>query len=292
MSVYQLSNNSLTIKVNSFGAELCSVYSKQFDIEYIWQAKPEIWARHAPHLFPIVGKLKNNSFVFEGKQYTLPQHGFARDLEFICIDKSESFVCFELVANEKSLTNFPFHFSLQIKFELINNTLIIGYEVFNPDNNTLLFSLGAHPAFNCPLEINEKFTDYELVFNTDKGLETTNLVDGLIISNQTQPLPLINKRLPITKQLFDNDALVFCNQQINELSMQSTNTGRGITLNCKDWPYFGIWTKKNTEEFVCLEPWYGIADFIESDGILNNKKGIIKLNTNQKFQSSFTITFY
>ena len=291
MSFFQLQNKNLSVKVNSFGAELCSVFSKELNLEYIWQADSSVWARHAPNLFPIVGKLKNNVFTYQDESYELPQHGFARDSEFICVEQTDSTLVFELTAGTESLEKFPFHFSLQVTYTLNENILSTAYSVFNPDNYDLYFSVGAHPAFNCPLGENEKFEDYKLVFPDKVQLIINQLSDGLIAEN-TKQIDLNDNSLPVTKALFDNDALVFMNSQISEVQLISSATQHGVTMKCGNWPYFGIWTKKGTEQFVCLEPWYGIADMANSNNEFTQKTGIIKLAPEQNFKCSFDISFY
>lgn len=291
MSVYQISNNLLSVKVNSFGAELCSIFSKEADIEYIWQADPKLWARHAPNLFPIVGKLKDGTFNYENKTYTLPQHGFARDQEFICVENSKNKLCFELVASEKTLEIFPFHFSLIIEYTLTENKLAVEYKVFNPDNEKLLFSLGAHPAFNCPLQTNETFEDYELHFNEKKSLSINKLNAGLI-SSETATIELENGSLPLSTKLFETDALVLKNYQVTGVKLISKKTNHGVNLFCQNWPYFGIWTKPSTSKFICLEPWQGIADSITANGDLEEKEGIIALNEGQTFKAALVFDFF
>lgn len=291
MPFFELHNNLLSIKVNSLGAELSSVISSKTSIEYIWQADKNVWARHAPNLFPIVGKLKNGEFTYESKNYKLPQHGFARDNEFICIEHTDDFVLFELTASETTLVNYPFHFSLKIGYRLVENKVITSYSVFNPDNSDLYFSVGAHPAFNCPLQSGESFSDYELVFEDKKSLTINTLNDGLI-SSQTKQMQLDGNKLKVTKQLFDNDALVFMNSQIDEVQLVSTKTKHGVSLISKDWPYYGIWSKKGTEEFICLEPWNGIADNDTTSGNLVEKTGVIKLKSEQYFNCSFDLLFF
>lgn len=291
MSVFQLQNNQLTIKVNSFGAELCSSVFNESNIEYIWQANASVWARHAPNLFPIVGKLKGGQFTYHNQFYSLPQHGFARDNEFICVEQSEYHLLFELTANEKLMQNFPFHFSLQIGYKLIGNRIDVSYSVFNPDNTQLYFSVGAHPAFNCPLQNNESFEDYELVFPNKDSLIINTLNDGLI-THHTKKVPLENNTLKVSKQLFDNDALVFMNQQIEEVKLVSNKSKHGVSLVSKGWPYYGIWSKKGTEQFVCLEPWYGIADSEAMMETFEKKTGIIKLEPEQTFNCSFEILLF
>ncbi len=289
MGVYTLSNGLLSISINSFGAELCSVKSN--DIEYIWQADPEIWARHAPNLFPIVGKLNSGIYNYQTSVYELPQHGFARDHDFICIEESEDTLIFEFTATDQTLINFPFHFSLQVSYALKNNKLITGYSVFNPDNADLYFSLGAHPAFNCPLQLNESFTDYELQFNTRQSLTIHKLKEGLILE-ETESVELTDHKLTLTTALFEKDALVLKSNQIEGVKLVSKKTGHGVELICKNWPYFGIWTKPGTSTFLCLEPWYGIADTVNSSGRLEDKEGIIRLKSESRFDASFTLDFF
>lgn len=291
MSVFELQNNLLSVKVNSYGAELCSVLSKESSIEYIWQADQNVWARHAPNLFPIVGKLKNGKYLYKEKFYQLPQHGFARDNDFICVEHTNDYLLFELTASNSTLVNYPFHFCLQIGYKLVDTKIEVSYSIFNPDNYDLYFSIGAHPAFNCPLEKNESFNDYELVFLNKNKLLVNQLNDGLI-TDQAKQIYLTNNRLAISKKLFDNDAIVLMNSQIDEVKLVSTKTAHGVSLISKDWPYYGIWSKKETEQFVCLEPWYGIADFDDGNETISQKTGIIKLEPEQYFNCSYNMMFF
>ncbi len=291
MAVHSISNHFLRVNVNSFGAELCSVYSPETAIEYIWQADPSVWARHAPNLFPLVGKLKEGSYVHEGATYKLPQHGFARDQDFVCIEESEHKLCFELTATEQTLKDFPFHFSLQISYTLTEHKIRVDYSVFNPDSKELYFSIGAHPAFNCPLQANEAFEEYELQFKGLNTLTLHKLQDGLI-STETETVSLKNKTLALSPALFDKDAMVFKNTQIEYIKLVSKKSGHGVALESINWPYYGIWTKSGTSKFLCLEPWYGIADSIHAQGTLSEKEGIIKLKPEDYFICSFELDFF
>lgn len=296
MKVFELVNNSLKVKINSLGAELISVIKN--NQEYIWQADAAVWARHAPVLFPIVGKLKNNQVAFNNETIILSQHGFARDNEFICIDYTNDTIVFELTANEKLLKFFPFHFSLQITYTLIGETLKTSYSIFNPDNKDLYFSIGAHPAFNCCFSKDDTFEDMELIFPSKNELVINTLNDGLI-TKHTKQITLIDHKLSISKELFDNDALVMMNSQISEVNLISKKSKQGVKMICKNWPYFGIWTKKHavlslskqSNRFVCLEPWFGIADMEDFEGSLEQKEGIIKVLPENYFNCEFDITF-
>lgn len=291
MAQFHLQNTSLSVKVNSLGAELCSVYSKVLSLEYIWQADKTVWARYAPNLFPIVGKLKGGTYQYNGSSYSLPQHGFARDNEFTCVKQTDTEIILELKDSEDFKLFFPFSFVFQVRYHLRDNELSIEYNVINTDTKDLLFSVGAHPAFNCPLFSNETFQDYELVFNDKKELVINALADGLI-TDDTKTIHLTNHTLPVNKDLFMNDALVFKHNQFNEVIVRSVKSQHGVKLTANNWPYFGIWSKKDSDQFVCLEPWYGIADSISSNGLIEEKEGIIKLEPSKQFNAVYSIQFF
>lgn len=291
MPTFDLKNNHLAIKVNSFGAELSSVLSSENHLEYIWQADKTVWPRHAPHLFPIVGKLKKGEYLYNSNTFCLPQHGFARDMEFDCVEQTASKLVFQLKHNETTVKNYPFQFAYKVIYYLENSTLKIEYNVSNLGQDEMYFSVGAHPGFNCPLSNDEFFEDYELVFPNSTNLKINALQDGLI-SNGTKEIALSNFRLDIKQDLFASDALVFTNYQVNEVSLISKKTKHGVTLTAVNWPYFGIWAKPGTSRFVCLEPWQGIADFTEASGNLVEKTGIIKLEPSQNFTCEFSMNFF
>lgn len=284
---HTLSSNRLHVIINYFGAEISSIKDNS-GIEYTWQADPEVWPRHAPVLFPIVGKLKNNTFIFQEKKYGLGQHGFARDLNFQLIHSDTKHCVFELKSTNETREKFPFDFVFRICYQLEASTLTTRYEVINPSEESIYFSVGAHPGFRCPLFPGEKFEDYYLEFEKD-SFELAELSDGLRMKTR-KPLELINRRLVLSPELFYNDALVFEDHQINQVSLCSTKSKSKLTLDCSGWPYFGIWTKKNSKEFICLEPWFGIADSVEGANNIESKDGIICLEKGKKFGCEFSIT--
>ncbi len=284
----QLTSEFLQITINHFGAELSSVKNKE-GLEFMWQADKDVWPRHAPVLFPIVGKLKNNQYFLNENPYTLGQHGFARDRMFDRIENTTSSCTFQLLSDSESKKNYPFDFAFQIRFDLHKNTLNTHYTVINSSNDELFFSVGAHPGFRCPLLPNESFEDYNLLFEKDT-FQLTELSDGLLGKNK-HTLRLPNNCMTLSKTTFDKDALVFENSQINKISLYSTKSSHSITMNCEQWPYFGIWSKKSSSDFVCLEPWFGVADSIDSNQEFTEKRGIIKLAPKKEFRSRFSITF-
>jgi galactose mutarotase-like enzyme len=288
MRTYSIKNDQVSVSINAAGAELCS-FKDINGKERIWQGEASIWARHAPVLFPIVGKLKNNSYTCEGITYSLPQHGFARDMDFLLTEQDNYCLVFELKESEESLKQYPFRFSLKVRYELKGKTLSILYTVSNPGNEILPFSLGAHPGFNCKLSEGENLEDFVLEFKKQR-LVVHELKEGLI-SNTINTLDLKNGSLNLNSVLFDNDALVFKNGQVDEVMLRSCKTLFALKLSCKHWPYFGIWTKKGTHDFICLEPWYGVADTVNTSGNIYEKEGIQELNPGARFSACFEMEF-
>jgi galactose mutarotase-like enzyme len=280
--VYELRSNDLELKINSKGAEICSAIHK--GVEYIWQAKPDVWPRHSPILFPIVGRLKDNRYTYQGKIYSLSQHGFARDKEFNCTSREKNTVVFELKQDDETKKNFPFDFVLRVTYEVNERVVKCTYEVSNPSSGELYFGIGAHPGFRT-----DELNDYTLRFQA-KQFEITLLENGLL-SEHKEKLHVHTGELPLDTTLFDKDALVFENKQVEVIELISKN-GAGVELSCKGWPYFGIWSKKECHEFICLEPWHGITDSVNCTGDIAQKKGIISLEGGKKFECSFSIRFF
>jgi galactose mutarotase-like enzyme len=289
----ELRSDQLRVKINPKGAELSSVKTAS-GTECMWQGDKNIWPRHAPVLFPIVGRLKDNAYFFEDKSYTLSQHGFARDLDFELIAHSEAACTFRLMSSAETKSKFPFEFILDISYRVHENEIETFYSVKNPAGKILFFSIGAHPGFNCPLLPGENFSDYYLLFETSE-LVLSPLWQGLRTGDKT-PLLLKENKLQLSPVLFYDDAMVFEHHQVQKISLCSSRSQSKITMMCKDWPYFGIWTKaesgKENPGFICLEPWYGIADKITSNGNLLEKEGVLTLAPGEEFSCSFITGFY
>jgi galactose mutarotase-like enzyme len=284
----KLESSFLEVSINNHGAEINSVKNKS-GLEFIWQADKNTWARHTPVLFPIVGKLKDNKYFFGGKEYSLPQHGFARDLKFDLLSQTKTTCSFQLKSTPETKIKFPFDFVFEINYRLNDSTLTTTYEIKNRSEGNMLFSVGAHPGFNCPLLPEEKFENYYLEFeNSNYSLTTLN---GGLRTNQKTNFPLSNNILPLSDKLFNNDALVFENNQINKITLRSSASNHQINMECNNWPYFGIWSKKDNQKFICLEPWHGIADNENTNQLFENKDGILHLKAHEEFRCSFSMSF-
>jgi galactose mutarotase-like enzyme len=281
----QLVSEQLAVSINDLGAEIHSIKNKQ-GLEFIWTAEKDIWPRHAPILFPIVGKLKNNNYYFNEKKHTLGQHGFARDMAFKLLQNDGTRCLFELTANENTRLVYPFEFNFKVGYELKQNKLHCGYKITNPAREPLFFSVGAHPGFCCPISEGEQFEDYYLEFEKDQLIQTT-LKEGL--RNGKKSVEFKDRKLFLSENTFDDDALVFENNQVNRILLCSTKSSNKVIMEFAGWPFFGIWAKKGIKKFICLEPWYGIADDINTAGDFQEKTGIICLQEQQEFNCDFSI---
>lgn len=273
-----LKNDILKIEINEHGAELSSVFGIKNEREYLWQGDKAYWGRRSPVLFPVVGKYKDLKSVYGGKEYSLPQHGFARDCDFTLIKKTENSVSFELTENDDTLKKYPFKFRLVCSFELTENKIRVKWSVANTNNGEMYFSIGAHPAFNC-----EKG---KTVLSMDKeNLEYSVLnADGLYIP-ETHPL---DSSFVLTDDIFDRDALIIENSGVTAVSL-SENGKEFVTVNFTA-PLFGIWSpvKKNAP-FVCIEPWYGRADAADFDCDLTKREWGNTLPAGESFEKEYEI---
>lgn len=276
-----IKNSNLIAEIKHLGAELISLKT-DLNKEHIWEGNPEFWGKHAPILFPIVGTLKNNSFYYDGIEYHLSRHGFARDMEFELVDKKENSATFSIQSSEETLKVYPFAFELQIIYTLEACTLQIEYKVINKGKSALPFSIGAHPAFALP----GKFENYSIAFEKEEPLEYY-LLDNDLISNKTKKMETQNKRIPLTYELFENDALIFKTLESNSLTILK-NENPVLRVQFEDFPNLGIWTKMNAP-FLCIEPWFGYSDTNENSGDLFEKEGIQVLGASAIFISKFSI---
>ena len=285
--LYTLKNSKLKITVDDHGAELKSITGLSDNTEYLFNGDPTWWKYSSPVLFPIVGKLVNSKYRFEGKEYTLPGHGFGRISDYECIRQASDEVVFALNWSEDTLKNYPFKFRLEIAYVLHESRVEIIWTVKNLDDKIMYFSIGAHPALKCPIVEDEKFDDYYLKFNvTEKS--------SRILLDKTGPLTheriptLDGKELDLNYDLFKGDALVFDDLKSDEISLCSRKSNKSITMKAKGFPFWGIWTPdKGGAPFLCIEPWHGHADFIDFKGELNEKDGIRSLPAGESFDAGY-----
>jgi galactose mutarotase-like enzyme len=263
------------VTINDLGAEVKSIIKN--NVEYLWQANPLYWKRSSPVLFPIVGRLLDDEYIYNQKTYHMAQHGFARDNAFILISYSQTKVLYLLKENESTLEKYPFMFNLYIEYELIENQLNVTWRVQNTNSYDMYFQIGAHPAFNflngSIVEINKQTNLYELKGRPNISSITENIKVGSFTIDDTS---------------FLNDAIIY--DHIDKITLKDDI--KSVTLKTKDFPYLGIWSKviegKNSP-FICIEPWHGITDFMNHDKQLSHKIGINTLKNDGVFKASYTI---
>ncbi|MBP3451481.1 MAG: aldose 1-epimerase family protein [Agathobacter sp.] len=290
---YVLENEKLRVEIDSYGAELKSVKDKLTNQEYMWQGDPKYWGRTSPVLFPFVGKLKNDSFLHEGKTYTMKQHGFARDMEHQILSKTETEIYFKLVTSEETLKNFPFSFALSIGYELTGNELKVLWKVSNYSmNKHMHFGIGAHPAFNCPIHGEDSKAGYKLYFGGVDEIRHhgNDPVTGLSVEEDLV-LPLENHRATITPEFFDRCTYIIEGRQTNEVGIEDPDGNRFVTV-LFDMPLFALWSPEGKNApFLCIEPWCGRCDSVDFEGTLKARAFDNCLEAGNSFNTSYIIRF-
>ncbi|MEN8139527.1 MAG: aldose 1-epimerase family protein [Bacteroidota bacterium] len=291
MEYIELQNDLLSVRVNFKGAELSSIYNKIENIEHIWQADEKVWARHAPILFPIVGKVKGGKYKVDDKEYFLGQHGFARDRVFELDEITGSGATFRLESDDESLKIYPFNFCLLVKYKLEGSKLNINYLVENTDSDEIYFSIGAHPGFTVPFHDNHDFEDYYLEFDKKESTGKLLLSENGLLSGEIHEGFLNNNNIIDLKySTFSKDALVFENLKSSSLTIKSKKTNVSLKVGIDKFPLVGIWTMPGAKApYICIEPWYGVADSESSTGNYKEKKAIESLKAGEEFKMSFYI---
>ncbi|MDX1760817.1 MAG: aldose 1-epimerase family protein, partial [Christiangramia sp.] len=286
---HSVENEFLKITVQETGAELYSILNKENNKEYIWQADPKIWGSHAPNLFPIIGVIKDGKYFYEGKEYSVPKHGFIRHNEHIRLkEKSEHQLVFELLYSEETLEMYPFKFDFRIAFTLNGKNIEIGYYIINLDSKPIYYSVGGHPAFNIQHFENEKIEDYYLEFHKKMDLNTYLLNDEGLVSSETRNVLKNDNKIQLTEHIFDNDALIFKNIKSKKVDLISKKNGKILSVSFKDFKNLGIWAKPGAP-YVCIEPWLGIADIEGTSQNLSDKEGIEVLREGEEINHAYRI---
>jgi galactose mutarotase-like enzyme len=289
---YSLHSNSLSLQITKTGIELSSIKSKITGQEYIWQANPTIWGSHAPVLFPIVGMLKDGYTSIEGNKYFIPKHGLVRNSDKIrCVNSTESSLQFRFSWDNDTLEKYPYKFQFDVIFSLNENSIKVEHIIENFGDEEMLYSLGGHPAFNCPLYPNENYEDYFLSFPEKETDGTWLLDESGLISNQQKSILENSSKLKLNENMFDNDALIFKHLKSRKVTLNHQERGSILSLEFEDFDYLGIWAKPGAS-FICLEPWLGIADSSDSNHEFKNKEGILRLEPKQIAKKSFSITIH
>ncbi|AWM14590.1 aldose epimerase [Flavobacterium sediminis] len=275
-----LSNQNISAQITTLGAELLSLEKDHRN--YIWTIDEQYWNKTSPVLFPIVGRLKNDQYTLNGKEFSLPRHGFARNYEFDVLKQTENSVIFKLSANEETVKVYPFDFDFLYHYVLNGNVLEITFEIINKNSFEMPFSIGAHPAFR----LENPVENYSLQFEKEDLFKSDHLThenfDGSFSIIESK-----NGEILLSDTLFENDALVFKNLKSNYLFLAEHNKPV-LKFYFQDFPFLGIW-KKIKAPFLCLEPWQGLADHTNHNGNFLEKEGVIILQPNSSKKLGYKI---
>lgn len=283
-----LQNEFLKVEISPMGAQLTSVFNKLNKTEHLWQGDPSVWGFHAPNLFPVVGGCYNNEINVDGRTYPMERHGFARTSEFIIQDCSDVHAKFSLSHSEETHKVYPFKFTFQVLYDLFDSELRISYKVINQDENSICFSVGAHPAFNIPFFRGQTYEDFYIEFEQDEDLVKHLFSDEGYFNGQTEMVVKNGNKIDLTKDLFTGGALVFKNLASREVLIKNHKTPNFISVSFPHFESLGIWAAPGAD-FVCIEPWLGYGDSAGGPVEFRNKEGIRKLEQGHVFEVDYTI---
>jgi len=278
-----LNNKSLLVEISTMGAEIQRiVYEGK---ERLWNGDPAFWTGRAPVLFPICGGIKDDKFIFEGKEYVLPKHGFAKNSEFLLEKSTDISATFLLKDSPQTLEQYPWHFELRITYLLRGNNILVKYDVKNNSEKTMYMSIGSHEAYACP----EGIEDYDVIFEKPETLSSYEL-DGKLISYSKTPIIKETNTLPLYNKYFAVDALIFKDLKSRSATLRNRKTGESVSVDFDGCDYFLIWTMPGAN-YICLEPWAGFPSMVDGGYDITEKEGINEVRPLQHFILSHTIHF-
>jgi len=276
--------------IHPLGAELRQLLSTITGMEYLWTGDPVWWGKFSPVLFPIVGTLRDNHYTYRGSTYTLPRHGFAREMLFRAEQISEAEALFSLEDDESTRVVYPFRFILQLRYKISDGRLNVSYSVFNPADDTLYFSLGAHPAFRVPLRDGLAYDDYTLSFSRPETTGRWPLSEGLIMDGS---VPFLDGEtdIPLTGDTFARDAIVLKDLKSATIQLHSDRDPHGLRFGIAGWPHLGLWAAPGAP-FVCIEPWQGHSDTVSHHGEFRQKPGIVALEPGGEWSRQWWVELF
>ncbi len=288
-----IENDWLKVGIERHGAEVRKVTHKKNGLDYMWTGDEAHWGRVSPVLFPIVGRLKEDHYQLDGQTYKMSQHGFLRDVEFDLAEQTSKTVSFAFESLGRFIHVYPYEFKAVIRYSLMEDSLMVQWQILNNNKEEMYFSIGAHPAFKIPLVENETIEDYHLNFTpaANKNVMEYGLNNSLIHEKGTAN---DLSKIQLSNSLFAHDALIYSN--IDKVTLVSNQLNYGVEVMFQGFPFVGIWSKYIEIDgiiapFVCIEPWYGIADTYDTTRNLKEKFGVNKLEAGETFQAEYIMRF-
>lgn len=280
--MFIIENDELRVEIAKKGAEIKKVINKANGEDYMWRADSAFWGKTAPVLFPFIGGQNNQKFFYDEEEYAQLKHGFARDNEFDMLEQKDAYIKFVFSSSDATLDKYPFEFDFYIIYYLEGNKLYTKYIVDNNTADEMYFNIGAHPAFSMPINDEIDFEDYYVEFEKDEDAESF-VLDGVLLSRKTKKVFSGNK-MKITKDLFNEDALIFENLKSTFVTLRNTKNSKAIKVNFEGWPYCAFWSMPGAD-FLCIEPWYGLNDYTDFEGELSEKAAVQLLEQGETFEA-------
>lgn len=291
MENIKLTCGSATAEIQPRGAQIAS-FKTASGREVIWQADPNVWAQHAPVLFPVCGSVKDNQISIAGQMYPMTKHGFTRNPEFQVAKQGDDFVELILTPTEESKPMYPFEFVLHVTYTLQENGFTTTFLVENRSDKVMPFCVGGHPGFVCPMENGAEFSDYRLVFpQVENGVNS--LAPGGYLIDGFEQLPLQDgTTLPLNYELFDQrDALIFTQLKSRSVDLLHKDIGKGIHFTFPKMEVLAVWTKPGAHApYLCLEPWHGMPGQVTESGRFEDKPFATHLQPGRCYKTWFTAT--
>lgn len=287
--VYTIENDRFYVSVETKGAQLKSIFSKETGVEYLWQGDEKYWMGRAYNLFPYVGRLAKGKYVVCGKEYAMDRHGFARGEEFELVEKTACSMTFALKSNERTKAVYPFDFVFFVKFSIKNKILTVSYRVENRGDKTMYFGLGGHPGFNVPFDGGE-FEDYYIHFENESVPTQIFANDSGLITAKTAPYNLKNgKDIWLKHELFDNDAIILTDV-LKSVYIKGKDTKRAVKVSYPNMENIGFWHMPKTDApYVCVEPWMTLPANEGEPEVLETKKYIGVVDSDKAFETNMII---
>lgn len=288
--IYSLENSTIKITACTHGGELHSLTSKEDGTEYLWNGNTEYWKYHAPILFPIIGKVMDSKYIVDGKVYELPAHGFGRTSEFELLEMGNDFITFHLKYSQDLLKLYPYKFSLYITYTLQENSVKVTYTVLNLDDKEIHFSIGAHPAFMCPIEKDDLLENCYLEFNKNETISVYGVNKDVYLSRKTEGFFNNENILSLSKKLFKNGLLMFNGLKSNNVAIKSNNNNKSLSVEFDEFPYLCLWAPESGAPFLCIEPWFGHPEYEDFSGEFKDREGTVSLKVGEKFNCTYKIS--
>lgn len=285
-------NEWLSISASVAGGALTSIKDRR-DCEYLWQGDPQHWSGQAPVLFPICGSLRNDqATTVSGNVISVRRHGIVRKEQFQLEYANEQSICYSIRNNDEMLVRYPYPFQLFITYQLHKNSIKVIYRIENKGNEDMPFFIGGHPGFNCPLGNGTDYSDYQVVFEVDEDCSVPVPVTetGLIETSRRVPMLNNNNILPLSHQLFENDAIIFDRLRSRKAAMMHKHENWGIELEFSQFPYLILWSSANCGCFLAMEPWTGLSTCSDEDNIFEHKRNVRTVKPGMADELSYTIT--